>query len=196
MLVRFLLILAGLCLSSGPLFAQQTKTQKPPLHAQHWLAITGKPLAATAGAIIFAKGGNAVDAACAMLAAVTTMWDVLSLGRRDPGADLSTRAQEGHRDRRAGRGTDRSDRRSCIPLQASLSAGVRPAGGGDSGHAWGLMTMLAEYGTCRWARCWRRRSDGRRLSHRGGDRELHRGDQGPASSSGSIRTAVFLPHRG
>ncbi len=25
-------------------------TQKPPLHARHWMAITGKPLAATAGA--------------------------------------------------------------------------------------------------------------------------------------------------
>ena len=44
------------------------------------MAITGKPLGATAGAMMFAKGGNAVDAACAMLAAVATMWDVLSWG--------------------------------------------------------------------------------------------------------------------
>lgn len=44
------------------------------------MAITGKPLAATAGAITFQKGGNAVDAACAMLAATCTMWDVLSWG--------------------------------------------------------------------------------------------------------------------
>src|SRR6266496_6306131 len=44
-------------------------TNKPPLHARKWLAITGKPLAATAGATIFQKGGNAVDAACAMIAA-------------------------------------------------------------------------------------------------------------------------------
>lgn len=44
------------------------------------MAITGKPLAATAGSIIFQKGGNAVDAACAMLAATCTMWDVLSWG--------------------------------------------------------------------------------------------------------------------
>ena len=55
-------------------------TQKPPLHGKNWMAITGKPLAATAGAIIFQKGGNAVDAACAMLAATCTMWDVLSWG--------------------------------------------------------------------------------------------------------------------
>ena len=56
------------------------RTQKPPLHAEHWLAITGKPLSATAGALIFGKGGNAVDAAAAMLAAGCTMWDTLSCG--------------------------------------------------------------------------------------------------------------------
>jgi gamma-glutamyltranspeptidase / glutathione hydrolase len=55
-------------------------TQKPPLHGRHWMAITGKPLAATAGAMMFQKGGNAVDAAAAMLAATSTMWDVLSWG--------------------------------------------------------------------------------------------------------------------
>src|SRR6266516_5175328 len=55
-------------------------TNKPPLHARKWLAITGKPLAATAGATIFQKGGNAVDAACAMIAATSTMWDTLSWG--------------------------------------------------------------------------------------------------------------------
>src|ERR671924_109944 len=59
---------------------QAQQTQKPVLHAKNWLAITGKPLAATAGAMIFAKGGNAVDASCAMLAATCTMWDVLSWG--------------------------------------------------------------------------------------------------------------------
>jgi gamma-glutamyltranspeptidase/glutathione hydrolase len=56
------------------------KTQKPPLHGQRWMAITGKPLAATAGSMMFQKGGNAVDAACAMIAATSTMWDVLSWG--------------------------------------------------------------------------------------------------------------------
>jgi len=60
------------------LMAQQT--QKPPLHGKNWMAVTGKPLAANAGSMIFQKGGNAVDAACAMLAAVCTMWDVLSWG--------------------------------------------------------------------------------------------------------------------
>jgi gamma-glutamyltranspeptidase / glutathione hydrolase len=62
------------------LHLQAQQTQKPPLHAKNWMAITGKPLAATAGAAIFQKGGNAIDAACAMIAATCTMWDVLSWG--------------------------------------------------------------------------------------------------------------------
>ncbi len=56
------------------------RTARPPLHARHWMAITGKPLAATAGAMMFQKGGNAVDAACAMLGATSTMWDTLGWG--------------------------------------------------------------------------------------------------------------------
>ena len=74
--INFLILV--LLVSCNILLAQQT--QKPPLHGKNWMAITGKPLAATAGATIFNKGGNAVDAACAMLAATCTMWDVLSWG--------------------------------------------------------------------------------------------------------------------
>ncbi|HUS03020.1 MAG TPA: gamma-glutamyltransferase [Chitinophagaceae bacterium] len=74
---RFSILLVAISYS---LFAFSQPTQKPPLHGKNWMAITGKPLAATAGAIIFQKGGNAVDAACAMLAATCTMWDVLSWG--------------------------------------------------------------------------------------------------------------------
>ena len=44
------------------------------------MAITGKPLGATAGAKMFERGGNAVDAACAMIAATATMWDTLHWG--------------------------------------------------------------------------------------------------------------------
>ncbi len=74
-------LIAGVIASITPRLAvAQEKTQKPPLHAQNWLAITGKPLAATAGAMTFQRGGNAVDAACAMIAATSTMWDTLSWG--------------------------------------------------------------------------------------------------------------------
>lgn len=64
----------------GAVDPRNAQTEKPPLHARHWLAITGKPLSATAGAQIFTRGGNAVDAAVAMLAAGCTMWDTLSCG--------------------------------------------------------------------------------------------------------------------
>ncbi|NWG12255.1 MAG: gamma-glutamyltransferase, partial [Acidobacteria bacterium] len=64
--------------AAEPAFAQ--RTAKPVLHGRHWVAITGKPLGATAGAMMFQKGGNAVDAGCAMLAAVCTMWDMFSWG--------------------------------------------------------------------------------------------------------------------
>ena len=74
-IVLALLMLLGSM--GGPAHA---KTVKPVLHGQNWVAVTGKPLAATAGARIFLKGGNAVDAACAMIAATSTMWDTLSWG--------------------------------------------------------------------------------------------------------------------
>ncbi len=76
--VSLLLLLAIQMTYPCQLYAQ--RTQKPTLHGRHWMAITGKPLAATAGAMIFQKGGNAVDSACAMIAATSTMWDTLSWG--------------------------------------------------------------------------------------------------------------------
>jgi gamma-glutamyltranspeptidase/glutathione hydrolase len=73
----FLFIVVSL-LTPKSMFSQ--RTQKPVLYGRHWVAVTGKPTAATAGAMIFQKGGNAVDAACAMIAATSTMWDTLSWG--------------------------------------------------------------------------------------------------------------------
>jgi gamma-glutamyltranspeptidase/glutathione hydrolase len=90
-LLALTVLLTGLAAMTGPgtveaqavdpaIARSMSKTQKPPLHGQKWMAITGKPLAATAGAMMFERGGNAVDAACAMIAATSTMWDVLSWG--------------------------------------------------------------------------------------------------------------------
>ena len=72
--IFFLLVALAITVTVHP------QTQKPPLHGKNWMAITGKPLAAEAGAMIFQKGGNAIDASCAMIAATCTMWDVLSWG--------------------------------------------------------------------------------------------------------------------
>ncbi len=76
--VTLTLILSGILIMPTTVFAQ--KTAKPVLHGKHWVAVTGKPLGATAGAMMFAQGGNAVDAACAMLGATSTMWDTLGWG--------------------------------------------------------------------------------------------------------------------
>jgi gamma-glutamyltranspeptidase / glutathione hydrolase len=73
-------IWAGAVLLFLSLGAAAQRTEKPPLHGNHWMAVTGRPLAAEAGAQIFQKGGNAIDAACGMLAAVCTMHIVLTWG--------------------------------------------------------------------------------------------------------------------
>ena len=78
--MKRLILIAFAVLIVTPLGATAQRTQKPVLHGKHWIAITGKPIAATAGSMMYQRGGNAVDAAAAMLAATATMWDVLSWG--------------------------------------------------------------------------------------------------------------------
>ncbi len=76
--IRILIIPLLLSILGANVYAQ--RTAKPTLHGQHWIAITGKPLAVNAGAAMYYKGGNAVDAACAMLGAASTLFDALSWG--------------------------------------------------------------------------------------------------------------------
>ena len=130
-----------------PMPALAQRTVKPVLHGRHWVAITGKPLGATAGAMIFQRGGNAVDATCAMLAAVTTMWDVLSWGgetqaliyhpglKKVIGINALGVAPTG-----ATPEYYRAKGMNYPPEYGPLAA-VTP------GTPGGLMTMLAEYGT-------------------------------------------------
>jgi gamma-glutamyltranspeptidase/glutathione hydrolase len=125
--------------------AQQTA--KPVLHGSHWVAITGKPLGATAGAMIFQKGGNAVDAACAMLAATATMWDVLSWGGETqaliyhPG-EKRVIAVNALGVAPTGATADFfKDQGMRYPPRYGPLAAVTP------GTPGGLMTMLAEWGT-------------------------------------------------
>ncbi len=130
-----------------PIQVYSQRTAKPVLHGRHWVGITGKPLAATAGAMTFQKGGNAVDAACAMIAATSTMWDVLSwggetqvliynpktkkviginaLGVAPTGATVDYYKSKGH---------------EKYPPQYGVLSAVTP------GTPGGIMVMLAEYG--------------------------------------------------
>jgi gamma-glutamyltranspeptidase / glutathione hydrolase len=138
------LVLAALALAPAAAVAQ--RTMKPVLHGQHWVAITGKPLAATAGAMTFQRGGNAVDAAAAMLAATATMWDVLSWGgetqaliydpnaRRVVGINALGVAPSG-----ATPQYYRAQGHTVVPEYGPLAA-VTP------GTPGGLLVMLAEYG--------------------------------------------------
>ena len=123
------------------------RTMKPVLHGAHWVAITGKPLGATAGAMIFQKGGNAVDAACAMLGAVTTMWDTLGWGGETQALIYNPHTKKviaidalGVAPTGATPAYYKAKGMDYPPEYGPLAA-VTP------GTPGGLLTMLAEYGT-------------------------------------------------
>ena len=124
-----------------------TQHEKPVLHGRHWVAITGKPIAATAGAMMFQKGGNAVDAACAMLGATCTMYDVLSWGGETQALIYNPKTKKviginalGVAPTGATAEFFREKELDFPPEDGPLSA-VTP------GTPGGLITMLAEFGT-------------------------------------------------
>lgn len=145
-----LILLLALAISSA--FGQSFNnlpvlTQKPPLHGRHWMAVTGKPLAATAGAMVFSKGGNAVDAACAMLAATCTMWDVLSWGGETQALIYNPKTKKVIAINALGVAPTGAtadffkNKGMKYPPEFGPLAAVTP------GTPGGLLTMLAEYGT-------------------------------------------------
>ncbi len=123
------------------------RTVKPVLHGQRWVAITGKPLAATAGAMIFTRGGNAVDAACAMLAATSTMWDTLGWGGETQALIYNPQTGEVKGINALGVAP------SGATAELFRSKGMRyppefgPLAAVTPGTPGGLMVMLAEFGT-------------------------------------------------
>jgi gamma-glutamyltranspeptidase/glutathione hydrolase len=135
--------LTCLCLVPGV----RADTQKPVLHGKHWVAITGKPLAATAGARMFMNGGNAVDAACAMLAATSTMWDVLGWGGETQALIYNPHTREVLGINALGVAPSGAtpeffrDKGLDYPPEYGPLAAVTP------GTPGGLMVMLAEYGS-------------------------------------------------
>ncbi|WP_113922069.1 gamma-glutamyltransferase family protein [Cognataquiflexum aquatile] len=137
-----ILLFLSFCFVSA--FAQ---TQKPPLHGKHWMAITGKPLGATAGAMIFNQGGNAIDASCAMLAAVCTMWDVLSWGGETQALIYNPKTGKVIAINAMGIAPTGAtvdffkEKGMAYPPEFGPLAATTP------GTPGGLMTMLAEYGT-------------------------------------------------
>ncbi|WP_086541635.1 gamma-glutamyltransferase family protein [Algoriphagus antarcticus] len=127
--------------------AGTTPNNKPILHGKNWVAITGKPLGATAGAAIFHQGGNAVDAACAMIAATSTMWDVLSWGGETQALIYNPHTKKviainalGYAPSGATVAFFKSQEMDYPPQYGPLAATT-------PGTPGGIMTMLAEYGT-------------------------------------------------
>jgi len=185
------LFTATLCLGT----AQAQSTAKPVLHGKHWVAVTGKPLAATAGAMMFARGGNAIDAACAMLGATSTMWDTLGWGGEtqaliynpETGKVLGINALGV-----APTGATAeffSEQGMVYPPEYGPLAAVTP------GTPGGLMVMLAEYGRLSLAEVLKPSMDmaaGYPIEAAQADNMERRRDvieRWPSS------TAVFLPHR-
>ena len=122
-------------------------TQKPPLHGKHWMAVTGKPLSAAAGAMTFAKGGNAIDAGCAMLAACCTMWDVLSWGGETQALIYNPKTKKVIAINALGVAPTGATADFFIKQGMKYPPEYGPLAAVTPGTAGGLMMMLAEYGT-------------------------------------------------
>src|SRR5688572_24338713 len=125
----------------------RAQTHKPVLHAKHWMAVTGKPLGATAGAKMFERGGNAVDAACAMLGVVCTMYDDVSWGGETQALIYDPRAKKVVGFNACGVAPSGAtpeffkQKKLLYPPEDGPLAAVTP------GNPGGLMVMLAEFGT-------------------------------------------------
>ncbi len=132
-------------LVSLPEFAQM-RTQKPPLHGAHWMAITGKPLAATAGAMMFQKGGNAVDSAMAMLAATCTMWDTLGWGGETQALIFNPHTKKVIGINALGVAPTGATPEAYRAKGLSYPPEYGPLAAVTPGTPGGLMVMLAEYG--------------------------------------------------
>ncbi len=144
---RWALALAALCVAVTAGGQEERETRKAALHGKHWVAITGKPLAATAGALTFARGGNAVDAACAMLAAAATMWDTLAWGGETQALIFDPRSGAVRANNALGAAPTGAtpeffrSRGMRAPPEYGPLAAVTP------GTPGGLLVMLAEFGT-------------------------------------------------
>jgi gamma-glutamyltranspeptidase / glutathione hydrolase len=129
----------------GP--AAQGRTQKPPLYGRHWMAVTGKPIAASAGARIFQQGGNAVDAACAMIGAVTTAWTTLSWGGETQALIYNPHTGKVIAINALGVAPTGATPEYFHKLGMRFPPEYGPLAAVTPGTPGGLMTMLAEYGT-------------------------------------------------
>ena len=128
-------------------------TNKPVLHGRHWVAITGKPAGAMAGAKMFERSGNAIDAACAMLAVVCTMYDDVSWGGETQALIYDPREKKVVGINALGVAPTGATPEYFLNLPEVKSGGPKyppaegPLAAVTPGNPGGLIVMLAEFGT-------------------------------------------------
>lgn len=124
------------------------QVHRPILHGTEWVGLTGKPLSATAGSAMFHKGGNAIDAACAMLGAGCTMWDALSWGGETQALIYNPHTKKVIAINSLGVAPTGATPEYFKSLGLTLPpTGADPKSAVTPGTPSGLMTMLAEFGT-------------------------------------------------
>ncbi len=140
-----LLVMAFMILPTTVAHGQ--RTVKPVLHGRHWVAVTGKPLGATAGAMIFHKGGNAVDAACAMLGATSTMFDTLGWGGETQALIYNPNTKKVIGINALGAAPTGATAEFFKSKGMPFPPAFGPLAAVTPGTPGGLLVMLAEYGT-------------------------------------------------
>ena len=124
-----------------------SQPDKPPLHGRHWIAITGKPLGATAGARMFERGGNAVDATCAMLGVVCTMFDDVSWGGETQALIYNPNTKKVVGINALGVAPFGATPEFFKQKKLKYPPSEGPLAATTPGNPGGLMVMLAEFGT-------------------------------------------------
>jgi gamma-glutamyltranspeptidase / glutathione hydrolase len=122
-------------------------THRPSLHGRHWVALTGKPAGALAGARMFERGGNAIDAACAMLAVVCTMHDDVGWGGETQALIYDPRTKKVVGINACGVAPTGATPEFFKERQQSNIRPAKVRWRRDAGQPGGLMVMLAEFGT-------------------------------------------------
>jgi gamma-glutamyltranspeptidase/glutathione hydrolase len=142
------LVSSLLLASYNSLFAQEAQhSNKPPVHGSHWMAAAGKPLSASVGSMIFSQGGNAVDAASAMLAASATIWDTMGWGGETQALIHNPNTGEVHAINALGAAPSGATPEYFRNLNYNTPPAYGPLAAVTPGTPGGLMVMLAEYGT-------------------------------------------------
>lgn len=122
-------------------------TYKQMLRGKNWIAISGQQLSATAGATIFIRGGNAVDAACAMLVATCVQNDSLSFGGETQALIYDPNQRKVFGIMGCGFAPTGATADFFLDQGLAFPPGSGPQAAITPGTPGGIMLMLAEFGT-------------------------------------------------